>query len=55
MCLVYLGNIFEVFMILKKELNWCNDLLMEEYSCNTAKLLRENMYFFSVFSLSKFF
>ena len=55
MCLVYLGNIFDVVIIIKKLLNWCSDNLMNQYSCNTIKLLQENMFFVSIFTLSKFF
>ncbi len=54
MCLVHLGNLFEVFIIPVKLLNWCDELLLEESTCSTVKLFRENLFFMTILLLSKF-
>ena len=41
-------------LMLVKLLTWCDNLLSEEYSCSTRKLLQENMFFINTFLSGKF-
>jgi len=53
MCVIYLGNIFDIVMFPRKVFTVC-DNGFREYSCSVAKLLRENVFFILMFFLSKF-
>ncbi len=54
MCIIYLGNIIDVAIILKKILTVCKNDSYEYYSCSIVKLLQENIFFIILFTLGKF-